>query len=143
MKKITRDKYDLLLSTNPCDIFTYYNVNEMHGLNLKDCKSYNNTTEDAYIAGWCNYIPNSDRHFVFINLNRCNSEIETFGLIMHELMHLSFDIHTDEEQLISWAENESYKIYLKLAQQKRRGSGNTSNVPAPCPIGDGFNPTDT
>ena len=143
MKKITRDKYDLLLSTNPCDIFTYYNVNEMHGLNLKDCKSYNNTTEDAYIAGWCNYIPNSDRHFVFINLNRCNSEIETFGLIMHELMHLSFDIHTDEEQLISWAENESYKIYLKLAQQKRRGGRNTSNVPAPCPIGDGFNSTDT
>ena len=40
-------------------------------------------------------------------------------------------------------ENESYKIYLKLAQQKRGGSGNTSNVPAPCPIGDGFNPTDT
>ena len=114
MNNIKFDKYDLLLSYDPCDIFTYYNIDEMHGLNLKDCKIYNNTTKDSYIAGWCNYIPNSDRHFVFINLSRCNNEIETYGLIMHELMHLSFDLHTDEEELITWAENESYKIYLKL-----------------------------
>ena len=114
MNNIKFDKYDLLLSYDPCDIFTYYNIDEMHGLNLKDCKSYNNTTKDSYIAGWCNYTPNSDRHFVFINLSRCNNEIETFGLIMHELMHLSFDLHKKEEDIITWAENESYKIYLKL-----------------------------
>ena len=115
MKRIIRDEYDLLLSYNPCDIFTYYNVNEMHGLNLKDCKSYNNTTKDAYFAGWCNHIPNSDRHFVFINLSRCNTKIETFGLIMHELMHQSFALHKydmdKEEEIITWAEMESYKIY--------------------------------
>lgn len=114
MNNIKFDKYDLLLSYDPCDIFTYYNIDEMHGLNLKDCKIYNNTTKDSYIAGWCNYIPNSDRHFVFINLSRCNNEIETYGLIMHELMHLSFDLHKKEEDIITWAENESYKIYLKL-----------------------------
>ena len=50
--------YTLLLSYNPCDVFTYYNVTEMHGLNLADCKAYNNTSQDAYFAGWCNYIPN-------------------------------------------------------------------------------------
>jgi len=114
MKKIIRDKYDLLLSYNPCDIFIYYKVKEMHGLNLKDCQSYKNTKKNAYIAGWCNYIPNSDRHFVFINLSRCNNQIETFGLIMHELMHLSFDLHTDEEELITWAEVEAYKVYKSI-----------------------------
>ena len=114
MKKIKRDKYDLLLSYDPCDIFTYYKVSEMHGLNLKDCQNFKNTKKNAYIAGWCNYIPNSNRHFVFINLSRCNNQIETFGLIMHELMHLSFDLHTDEEKLITWAEVEAYKLYKKI-----------------------------
>lgn len=114
MKKIIRDKYDTLLSYNPCDIFTYYNVEKLHGLNLQDCSNYNNTTKDAYIAGWCNYIPKSKRHFVFINLSRCNNEIETYGLIMHELLHLSFDLHKKEEDIITWAENESHKLYKKI-----------------------------
>jgi len=111
MKIVSRINYDLLFSYNPCEIFTHYNVTEMHGLNLKDCINYNNTNQSAYFAGWCNYIPNSERHYVFINLSRCNNDIETFGLIMHELMHLSFDMHTDEEQLITWAEEESYEVF--------------------------------
>jgi len=111
MKIISRSNYDLLLSYSPCEIFKHYNVIDMHGLNLYDCINYNNTNQSAYFAGWCNYIPNSDRHYIFINLSRCNTDIETFGLIMHELMHLSFDMHTDEEELITWAENESYEVF--------------------------------
>ena len=111
MKILSRSNYDLLLSYSPCDIFTHYNVTEMHGLNLYDCVNHNNNTQQAYIAGWCNFIPNSERHYIFINLSRCNTDIETFGLIMHELMHLSFDFHTDEEELITWAENESYEVF--------------------------------
>ena len=111
MKVIKNKNYDLLLSYNPCDIFSQYNVEEMHGLDLHGCINYNNTNDGAYIAGWCNLIPNSNKHFVFINLSRCNTDIETFGLIMHELMHLSFDLHKEEEQLITWAENESYKVF--------------------------------
>jgi hypothetical protein len=112
--------YTLLLSYNPCDVFTYYNVTEMHGLNLKDCQAYNNTSQDAYFAGWSNYIPNSkgykkdDAKFVFINLNRCNSDVETFALVMHELMHQSFDIHKNkinkEEEIITWAEKEAHVV---------------------------------
>jgi hypothetical protein len=94
----------------------------MHGLNLKDCNNYNNTQQSSYIAGWCNLIPNSDKHYVFINLSRCNTEIETFGLIMHELMHLSFDLHTDEEQLITWAEEESYEVF-ELIKNYRSNEG--------------------
>jgi len=120
MKVIERQHYDLLLSHNPCEIFTYYNVTEMHGLNFKDCMEFNNTTKSAYFAGWCNIIPASKRNYVFINLSRCNTDIETFGLIMHELMHMSFDLHTDEEELITWAENESYEIYYIITNDHRR-----------------------
>ena len=122
MKIVSRSNYDLLLSYNPCDIFTHYNEAEMHGLNLQDCMKHNNTQQSSYIAGWCNLIPNSDSHYVFINLSRCNSEIETFGLVMHELMHLSFDLHTDEEELITWAENESYEVF-ELIKNYRSNEG--------------------
>ena len=108
---IPRKEYDLLLSYNCCDIFTHYNVSEIHGLNLKDCISYLNTPQDSYIAGLCNVIPKCNRNFLFINLSRCNNDIETFALIFHELLHMSFDLHTDEEELITWAENEAFEIY--------------------------------
>ena len=117
---IERNNYDLLLSYNPCEIFKHYNVDQMHGLNLADCNDYHNTNQSAYFAGWCNIIPASKRNYVFINLSRCNTDIETFGLIMHELMHMSFDLHTDEEELITWAENESYEIYNIITNDHRR-----------------------
>jgi len=117
---IKRKHYHLLLSYDPCEIFKHYNVVNMHGLNFEDCLDFNNTTKSAYIAGWCNIIPNTKRNYVFINLSRCNTDIETFGLIMHELMHMSFDLHTDEEELITWAENESYKVYNIITNDYRR-----------------------
>ena len=118
MKKktaIVRENYILLLSYNPCEIFNYFNVDEMHGLSHKECESYPNTNEDSYIAGWSNFVPKTNERFVFINLSRCNTEIETFGLIMHELMHHSFFLHDynseKEEEIITWAEEESYEVY--------------------------------
>ena len=116
--------YTLMLSYNPCEIFKHLNVTEMHGLNFTDCERHDNTPQSAYIAGWCNTIPNSNEHFVFINLSRCNSDIETFGLIMHEMMHMSFDIHNDdiskEEEIITWAETESYKVFEIVNNAKKK-----------------------
>ena len=107
--------YTLILSYNPCDVFKYYKVTEMHGLNLSDCEKYNNTTESAYIAGLSNVSPIDNKPFVFINLSRCNNDVETMGLIMHEMMHLSLDLHNNdlsqEEEIITWAELESYKVF--------------------------------
>lgn len=112
MITIVRGSYLLLLSYNPCDVFTYFNVEEMHGLSLKECQAYNNTIADSYIAGWSNFIPRKvGLRFVFINLSRCVSDIETFGLIIHELMHQSFWMHSEEEEIITWAELEAYEVF--------------------------------
>ena len=113
--------YTLILSHNPCDVFKFYKVTEMHGLNLVDCENYNNTTEDAYIAGLSNVSPIDGKPFVFINLSRCTDDIKTFGLIMHEMMHLSIDLHDNdlskEEEIITWAELESYKVFKLINKQ--------------------------
>ena len=118
MEIIIRSAYILLLSYNPWDVFTYYNVEEMHGLSLAECSMHHNTPDSSYIAGWCNYVTQEDGvyekgdpKFVYINLTRCTTDIETFGLIMHELMHQSFDMHSDEEDIITWAEEEAYQVF--------------------------------
>ena len=123
MITIFKTGYILLLSYNPCDVFTYFNVEEMHGLNATDCAKHENTTESAYFAGWCNFIPKesgeydqNDRRFIFINLSRCNDDTETMGLIMHEMMHQSlfvhnYDVANKEEEIITWAEEEAYDVY--------------------------------
>lgn len=124
------DKYDLILSHNPCDIFEYYAVQEIHGLNIKDCKEYKNTSEDSYICGWCNYIPkpdgnymSGDRMFLFINLNRCTNELDLITTLYHELMHYAFayyDWNIDyEEEIITLAELETKRVYQII----KKGSG--------------------
>lgn len=121
-------KYDLILSDNPCTIFEHYGVEEMHGLNLKDCREYNNTSEDSYICGWCNYVPKADgnyqwndRMFVFINLTRCGNDLDLITSLYHELMHYAFahynwDIKYEEE-IITLAEEEVKKVY-KIIKRK-------------------------
>ena len=116
MTKIEFKTYDLLLSYDPCSIFEEYEIVKLHGLDYHECIFYNNTTEDSYIAGMCNMIPGSmDKQYVFINLSRCTDEISTLLLINHELLHHSFYLHTynlhREEEIISWAEEETRKIY--------------------------------
>lgn len=113
--------YTLILSHNPCDIFKCYQVSEMHGLNLADCEKYNNTTEDAYIAGWCNLSPKDNKPFVFINLSRCTNDIKTTGLVFHEMMHLAGIKYegcwdSDEENMITFAETETYKVVELIKQ---------------------------
>lgn len=108
--------YQLILSDKPCDIFKHFGVDELHGLNLKDCQAYNNTNKDAYIAGLCNLIPNTDKMFIFLNTSRMNNCKEKMALIFHEAMHLSLEIHNHdinkkEEEIISWAEAEAIKIF--------------------------------
>jgi hypothetical protein len=114
MISIFKLSYLLLLSKNPCELFTYFKVDELHGLSFAECEAHKNTKSDSYIAGMSNVIPNTDKRFVFINLSRCVNDIETMGLVMHEMMHQSlwlynYDINKEEE-IITWAENESFEV---------------------------------
>lgn len=120
MIEIARPKYTLLLSHDPCEIFMHLGAAELHGLDYKSCKLYKNTKQDAYIAGWCNYYPNMKDIFVFINLSRCTSELETTLLLNHELMHASLMLHgwnlEHEEQIVSWAESETREAFFLIKQ---------------------------
>ena len=115
MIEIQREKYTLLLSYNPCMIFWHLAEMELHGLNYKECMLYQNTTESAYSAGWCNYYPDSDKFFVFINLSRCTSDFETTLLIFHEMLHAAMIVYNwnldYEEQIVTWAENETRQVF--------------------------------
>lgn len=101
--------YDLILANDPCAIFEHYRVTEIANLNLKDCREYNNTEDDAYIAGLCNVAP-SRRMFVFINIARCTDDVSTTALVMHEMMHLFWMPGEPEEDVISNAEWETMKV---------------------------------
>lgn len=115
---LSYENYDLLLSDDPCEIFRFYSVKEMHGLNLADCQVYPNSSEDAYIAGWCNLAP-SGKPFVFINISRCTNDIETTVLVMHEMYHLFNMLKTGEENIISAAEEETRKVVDLINQIKQ------------------------
>ena len=116
MTKIEFDSYHLLLSYDPCEIFEYYEEVNLCGLDYHECIFRENTPEDSYLAGLTNMIPGSrDKQFVFINLLKCTDDLSTLLLINHELLHHSFHLHTynlhREEEIISWAEQETRKIY--------------------------------
>ena len=120
MFTIQREDYLLILSDNPIHLFNHFNVNEMHGLYIDECE---------HIQGLCNYIPKVDKeyeltdpYFVFINTSKYKGSIKDFGLIMHEMMHMSFKKHSwdinKEEEIVTWAEEESYYVYEQLKQRQ-------------------------
>ena len=116
VKVFNYKNYTLILSKNPCDIFTHFKVEDLHGLNYQKCLRYKNTKEDAYFAGLTNKTPKTEKDFLYLNLNRLGKGKENMGLIMHETMHLSLELHKHdvnkkEEEIITWAEKEAYKIY--------------------------------
>jgi hypothetical protein len=118
---VQRKTYTLLMSHDPCEIFNYYGKKEIHGLKYDECMLYNNTNDNAYIAGLSNYVPDKkkyiygDNYFVFINLSRCNNVVETVRLIFHELMHRAFELHNweveFEEEIITWADEETTEVF--------------------------------
>jgi hypothetical protein len=117
--------YTLLMSFDPCEIVHYFKVEELHGLSLNECRMRSNTLASAYIAGWCNRSPKDGKPYVFINLTRCTDDIHTTGLVMHELMHLQFELNEDEypiqeEKIITTAEKETYELVQLINKIKSK-----------------------
>jgi hypothetical protein len=57
---------------------------------------------------------------VFINLQRCADNYDTYGGVFHELMHHSLEMHNYnmdlEEEIISWAEQETKEVFKLVVQ---------------------------
>jgi hypothetical protein len=132
MKKVNMGKYILLIGNDATEIFDYYNVEEMHGLNRKDAQAEEVdklTGNGVYIYGLTNYDPADEKltakdpykPFLFLNMGTFKkySITEKATAIMHETMHMSillnnWDIKNKEEEVIGYAEEEANKIIEKL-----------------------------
>jgi hypothetical protein len=120
----------LILGDKSVDLFNYFKVDELHGLNKKDALKHPETTESAYIYGLSNYIPkksgnykHGDSAFVFLNLNRMNGSYKDYTGIMHETIHISlllhnWDVDNEEEQIVTDAENYANEIIEYLQDFK-------------------------
>ncbi len=135
--------YILLAGNDATEIFDYYSVDEMHGLNRKDAQAEEvdkTKGNGVYIYGWTNYDPADkkltakapNKPFLFINLGTFKkySLTEKATAVMHETMHMSillnnWKITDKEEEVISYAEEQANKIIDKLGfnskEQPRKG----------------------
>ncbi len=106
----------LIVGKKSEDIFTFFNVDEMHGLSRIGAQNKKDTKDSAYIAGLCNEFPNDpSKTFLFLNSIRFNGDFRDYLLVMHETMHLSFEVigrnvENDEEEIITWGEETAIKI---------------------------------
>ena len=136
MKKVNMDKYILLIGNDATEIFDYYKVDEMHGLNRKDAQAQEvdkTTGNGVYIYGLTNYDPADKKltakdpykPFLFLNMGtfRKYNITEKATAIMHETVHMSillnnWNIKDKEEEVITYAEDEANKIIEKLKNTK-------------------------
>lgn len=125
-------KYILLVGNNATEVFDYYDVEEMHGLNRKDAQAEEvdkTVGNGVYIYGFTNYDPADKKltakapykPFLFLNMGTFKkySLTEKVTAVMHETMHMSillnnWNIKDKEEEVISYAEEEANKIIEKL-----------------------------
>jgi hypothetical protein len=132
MKKYDMGKYILLVGNNATEVFDYYGVKEMHGLNRKDAQAEEvdkTTGNGVYIYGLTNYDPADKKltakdpykPFLFLNMGTFKkySLTEKATAVMHETMHMSillnnWNIKDKEEEVISYAEEQANKIIEKL-----------------------------
>lgn len=115
------DEFQLIIGENAVSIFEHFDVWIMHGLSKQDAVK-RIAEGGTYIEGLCNEHPTDPnaKPFIFLNLNSCNvPEYKLMALIMHETMHMSDHIYngcwdSDEENMITWAENTAIKIFEEL-----------------------------
>jgi hypothetical protein len=132
VKHYDMGKYVLIVGKDATDIFKYYNVKQMHGLNLKDAQAEEvdkTKGNGVYIYGLTNYDPADKKltakapykPFLFLNMGTFKkySPSEQATAVMHETMHMSillsnWNIKDKEEEAIGKAEEEANKIIAKL-----------------------------
>jgi hypothetical protein len=123
MMKILRsnDDYEFLLGDDATDLFYYYDVKELHGLNLTDCM---NLIKEGgtYIDGMCNLIPHDySRFYIFINMSSLNGSYKDVTLVQHETTHGGFIKYNynpiNEEKIITWGEELTNEIMPQIFRE--------------------------
>ena len=116
-------QFVLLIGNSAVDLFDYYGVQEMHGVSKAQCIE-RIAEGGTYIDGFANYNPKDTAltqellPFVFINRQALHGDYRDVTLINHEMVHMSLLLHdwnveTDEEQIVTWAEVYTNLIYKK------------------------------
>ena len=136
MKKVDMGKYVLLIGNNATEVFDYYKIDKMHGLNRADAQAEEvdkTVGNGVYIYGLTNYDPADKKltakdpykPFLFLNMGTFKnySITEKATAVMHETMHMSillnnWNIKDKEEEVITYAEDEANKIIEKLKSPK-------------------------
>lgn len=121
MIEIITATYVLLLTSTPCDVFTFFNQEEISGFTHQECIAYETTDDSLSVGSWNANVPEHrdgypDR-FILINTSRLSSDsLENAGIIKNELMNQAFWLYNFDESKIdemnSWVESE-YKTILK------------------------------
>ena len=125
-------KYILLIGNDATEVFDYYKVDEMHGLNRADAQAEEvdkTVGNGVYLYGLTNYDPADKKliakdpykPFLFLNMGTFKryNVTEKATAVMHETMHISillnnWNIKGKEEEVITYAEDEANKIIEKL-----------------------------
>jgi hypothetical protein len=134
MRKIDMGKFVLLIGDDATEIFDYYKVDKMHGLNREDAQAEEvdkSKGNGVYIYGWTNYDPRDKKltakapykPFLFLNKKHFKGDFTDVTLVNHEAMHMSILLHnwniTDkEEEAVSLAEEITNKIVPMLKLDK-------------------------
>ena len=136
IRSFDMSKYILIVGKDATDIFKFYDVKQMHGLNLKDAQAEEvdkTKGNGVYIYGLTNYNPadkkltakNPYKPFVFLNMGTFKrySADEQKTAIMHETVHLAmllykWDANKKSEEITTMAEEEANKIIEKLKSLK-------------------------
>ena len=128
------DKFVVLIGKDATEIFDYYKVDKMHGLNREDAQAEEvdkSKGNGVYIYGWTNYDPRDKKltakapykPFLFLNKKHFKGDFTDVTLVNHEAMHMSILLHnwniTDkEEEAVSLAEEITNKIVPMLKLDK-------------------------
>jgi hypothetical protein len=134
MKKVDMGKFMLLIGKDATEIFDYYSVDKMHGLNRKDAQAEEvdkSKGNGVYIYGWTNYDPRDKKltaktpykPFLFLNKKHFKGNFKDITLVNHEAMHMAillnnWDIKDKEEEVISLAEEITNRIVPLLKLDK-------------------------
>lgn len=133
-------KFVLLIGKDATEIFDYYDVDQMHGLNRKDAQAEEvdmstpkngDQGNGVYIYGLTNYDPRDKKlkakapykPFLFLNKKHFKGDFTDITLVNHEAMHVAillnnWKIVDKEEDAITQAEEYTNKIVRLLKLDK-------------------------